>query len=162
MCFVEYVEGTIGNPRITDDSLSTLTLSQDYAKFSIRLSQIPFRLIGSLTPNMSGENPGVGPFINRDHNLDQPPYFHGPFTTLAERYTAWIDDKLESILHKETWVNDRLGRYLIQLELRDLIQHDPDCQKPVEAAYIKHGDASGNNFMLDSEGHLLAIFDWEK
>ena len=158
ICFVEYVRGKHCDTRLLELSPKTLNTIQDYAKFCIALSQQEFTAIGSLQ-NHTGSR--IGPYINRDHSLPDPPYYLGPFTNLAERYIAYLDSELKKLVSRQKGCEDDLKACWMQLEIREMILEDPECLNTVTQTYIKHGDAAGHNIMSHENGTIAGIIDWE-
>ena len=163
--------GVSTTPDIRDTSLQkTLTTIRDYARISIRLSELNFSNIGSLTQDNEGRIQ-VGPLITFEESASHPPWYSGPFRTLAERYLSSIDVKLRQILAGEgpkeyfdgnqTKQVDPVESYLILLELRTVITDSPDFNQEACTTYIKHGDLTGPNIMVNEAGIITGIIDWD-
>ena len=176
ICFVEHISGRSRPERLDMKDDTTLNTIRDFARFSIQLSEWAFPKIGSLfsdvrlaqgdqirnpTASKLGSPLYIGPFINQDHHLTGPPYFPGPFRTMAAGYSAHIDQCLRAILDGSRYELDPIPNYLAQLELRQMIKNDVGLSRPVNGTYIAHGDMSGCNIMEDQKGDLMGIIDWD-
>ena len=160
---LEFVQGTSWeDDRILDISNSKIRNTiQDYARFCIELSRLQFSQIGSLTRGSDGTL-SVGPLAKGRANLPEAPWFNGPFKSQAERYLSFIDEHLQtwSVESAPTRQSPVLS-YLLELELRDLIAQDPEMNRPATCTYIRHEELAPHNFMVDDEGHITAVIDWD-
>ena len=50
---------------------------------------------------------------------------------------------------------------LQQLEARDIISQDAELNRTVSKTYIKHGDMRGSKLMVNEEGELEVVIDWD-
>jgi hypothetical protein len=144
-----------------------LTTIRDLATFQVSLSKVHFPAIGSLSLNkeVNGlQTIVVGPLVSTSFCTKDPPYFFGPFRTTRERYLKQVDDILAAIERGDLFAEDSpVTVYLAHLELRDLVQQDKEMGRPDEEEqfYIKHADDKGDQIMIDNEGHITGIIDWE-
>ncbi|WWC99078.1 hypothetical protein V866_005972 [Kwoniella sp. B9012] len=132
-----------------------------YAAWMISFEKTTFDKVGSLALDENGLVV-VGPHIERDRTASlEPPYFAGPFNTAKERWLSTIDWKMKSILDKkECPPSEELLRYLIMLEMKDLVS---DCEELEKGPwYIRHYDLHGRQFKIDKDtGEMYALLDWE-
>ncbi len=89
------------------------------------------------------------------------PFGLGPFDTSQERYMAFIDLTLRQILDEQRFTLDPLTPYLWHMEMKELVNKSPGLAKKEVEFYLKHGDDKGDHFLVDDEGHLSAVIDWE-
>ncbi|ORX35261.1 hypothetical protein BD324DRAFT_85682 [Kockovaella imperatae] len=156
LCFVELLEGMPWTRPSNLGSHQVLRTVRDYAEWNIQCTKLSYDRIGSL---IHGNEATIGPFIWLDKWNPEPPYFPGPFRTLAERYMAFIDMNLDYITLGINSRRDPLKAYLLHLELRELIASDVQLSQNVEETFIKHGDAGGSHIMVDTEGSISGIID---
>nr|XP_031863144.1 uncharacterized protein CI109_001623 [Kwoniella shandongensis]KAA5530216.1 hypothetical protein CI109_001623 [Kwoniella shandongensis] len=144
------------NP-ITDP---TIKLIRSYAEYTLHLEKITFDRVGSLHTRPDGMI-SVGPLIDRRPPFLQPPHFHGPFDTAKQRYLAIIDLRLEQTLRGERYPPSlELLHYLILLDLRTYLNdHCPELEEG--PWYIKHNDENGNHVMMEKDGTINGVIDWE-
>ncbi|GMK54951.1 hypothetical protein CspeluHIS016_0200070 [Cutaneotrichosporon spelunceum] len=133
----------------------------DYAEIMIKLASRSFNGVGSLYPaKPSGYT--VGPALS-DIRGSVPTI--GPFRTSQDLHLARIDHYLNMVqvttLRPPELAGNpvRILRYLVALELRDLIRGCTEMARE-GATYIKHTDDAAHN-MLGVDGRINAIIDWE-
>ncbi|WWD05432.1 hypothetical protein V865_003509 [Kwoniella europaea PYCC6329] len=141
---------------------------EGYAKIQIQLSNIPLEHapIGSLftSPNdeISAKDVRVGPMIGTLTFMQPcPPYFFGLFKTNKERYLAHIDATLQYISKGALYKGNLMDDYLWHLELRELVNGCKELDKQTDKVYVKHADERGDHLMIDEEGNIISILDWE-
>ena len=91
ICFVQHIVGS-ECPELDSDFPTRSTVIKDYAAFMIRLSEVHFHAIES--PGIGSPIEGgtqVGPLLSMDYFDSGPPYFFGPFESIAERFISHID-----------------------------------------------------------------------
>ena len=138
------------------------TFIDSYARFQIKLSDLRFDRIGSLSPDISAtDGARVGPLISHfGFNRPEPPYFLGPFRTNRERYLAHIDLVLkltESGVHMQ---DDPVYAYLAHLYMRDMVLGIEELAKEETEFYVKHADDKADQCLaIDDE--ITAVVDWE-
>lgn len=133
----------------------------DYADIMIKLAKRSFTGVGSLYPT---QPPGytIGPVLS-DIRGSVPTV--GPFRTSQDLHLARIDHYLNMVqvtpLRPPELAGNpvRILRYLVALELRDLVRGCAEMARE-GAAYIKHTDDAAHN-MLGVDGRINAIIDWE-
>jgi hypothetical protein len=135
------------------------------AKFYVDLSNLTFDKVGSLYPHRptrSKQHGAVGPLVSLDFKSLVSPYFFGPFASSAERYIAQIDHVLAGIEAKELMLDDPepVHTYIVHLWLRDAIKSSKELNKD-EEIMLKHGDDKGDQIMVDGDGNIVSILDWE-
>ncbi|WWC60613.1 uncharacterized protein I303_103187 [Kwoniella dejecticola CBS 10117] len=155
-----------GKDSLTNPGEKDKALIEDFARFQIQLHQIPVATtqIGSLTyPDQDQQvTPVIGPMVTSNwlHDIE-PPYSGGPFRTLKERYLTQIDICLGHIADRLLGTTDTLDTYLWHLQLRELVDSVPYWSEPIDTGYIKHWDDKGDHLMVDDEGKLVGVIDWE-
>ncbi|WWC96661.1 hypothetical protein V866_003533 [Kwoniella sp. B9012] len=141
---------------------------EGYAKIQIQLSNIPLEHteIGSLftSPNdeSSAKDVRVGPIIGTLTFMQpSPPYFFGPFRTNKERYLAHIDATLGYISKGALYKDNLIDDYPWHLELRESVNGCKELDKQTDKVYVKHADERGDHLMVNEEGKIISILDWE-
>jgi hypothetical protein len=155
--FIDYVEGTACDAPISGSTTATTVM--DLAKFNIHLSNLRFPLSGSLFPSEDGVH--VGAWVNTSFCQAQPPFFFGPFKSDKDRYLAWIDAAIQAIQQGQCLVETCLSAYLVHLKLRELVKSSAILSEESGEFYIKHADDKGDHIMVDGQGHITAVIDWE-
>ena len=132
---------------------------KDLAKFHISLEQLKFPLSGSLYRTDSGDVE-LGPWVISQMASSEPPYFPGPFRSEQERILAELDSILHAIEAGARFTEDPISAYLAHLEMRDLVRN---CDEMADesAFYVKHADDKCDHIMVDEDGHITGIIDWE-
>jgi acetylornithine deacetylase/succinyl-diaminopimelate desuccinylase-like protein len=51
--------------------------------------------------------------------------------------------------------------YMVHLEMRALVQTDEEMGREETEFYIKHADDKIDHIMVDEQGHITALVDWE-
>ncbi|WVQ65203.1 uncharacterized protein L199_003376 [Kwoniella botswanensis] len=168
--FLSFMEGTpmdiprsghLGEITLPDDQLQHFI--EEYAKTEIQLRnlRLPFTKIGCIYP---AEHDGmlVGPIVSRGSFMNPtPPYFMGPFDTLKDMYLAKIDSALRYISLNALQGQNPVDAYLWHLELRELVSHSKVLCEVPDDLFIKHDDKKGDEMMVDSEGKVIGVIDWE-
>lgn len=157
-------------PSETDQPMRNLV--RDLAKFYMQVSTLPFEHIG--TPQIVSKQDessiqinaseiAIGPWLTYA-DVYRSAYPLGPFRTSRAAYTTMIDHVLGFIrdnkLGHDQPHEDQVLIYLAFLEARALIQ---DCPEMGEEGptYLRHGDERGDAILVDEDGSLSAIIDWE-
>ncbi|KAJ3809380.1 hypothetical protein EV368DRAFT_45890 [Lentinula lateritia] len=89
-----------------------------------------------------------------------PPFFFGPFESSAHRYLAQVEHVIQEIEQGRAFAEDTTSVYVTHLWLKDLIQNAPRLWKK-EETFIKHADDKGDQIMIDENGTLVGVIDWE-
>lgn len=131
------------------------------ARFHIGLSALSFRKFGSPLPSTAGQPPSIGFYVDNTFALDEPPLYAGPFKTYRESYFFLIDQALELVSKHYMNTSDPFLFYLAHLDMRDLIGNDDDAGEQDGDTFLAHRDDRGDDFLLDEEGHLTGVIDWE-
>jgi hypothetical protein len=174
--FQECVEGATLNQRhdrsghlLTDrDKITIASLAQHF----IDLEKLTFPSFGSLHPiatnpshhsidnSTSDSDVTIGPFIRYFPISQAPPYFTGPFKSAKQMYLTYLDIMLEQTRQEKRYAPiHEIEGYLALLDARVLVD---ECKELDEGlGYIKHGDDKGDHFMVDEEGRLTGVIDWE-
>ncbi|BEI79480.1 hypothetical protein CcaverHIS002_0100090 [Cutaneotrichosporon cavernicola] len=164
--FMEFVEGKSLHSFFDAQAIHEMqppvkAAVSDYADIMIKLATRSFTGVGSLYPaKPSGYT--VGPALS-DIRGSVPTI--GPFRTSQELHLARIDHYLNMVqvtpLRPPELAGNpvRILRYLVALELRDLVRGCSEMARE-GATYIKHTDDAAHN-MLGVDGRINAIIDWE-
>ena len=171
MYFVQFMMGEIPTPDIYKITYhQTIPLIRSYAKFAVQLSNLSFSSIGSLTSD-NNETLNVGPLISLWVGMSNAPWYKGPYKSQAERYTSSIDIILHRMVEGDLprLLTPRPGEdevdavfvYLILRAVQGLIRKNLKLNETAEQTYIKHGYLSGPNLLVDAQGSLTSIIDWE-
>lgn len=146
--------GTL-TPRQQQDLITSL------AHFYISLSRIPYHQCGSLVRDVATGKLEIGPLISPDFCQTTPPFFFGPFESSAHRYLAQVEYVIQEIEQGRAFAEDTtFSVYVTHLWLKDLIQNAPRLWKK-EETFIKHADDKGDQIMVDENGTLVGVIDWE-
>lgn len=164
--FMEFVEGKSLHAFFDARAIHALSppvkaAISDYAEFMIKLATKSFSGVGSLYPK---EPTGyvVGPVLS-DIRGSVPTI--GPFRTSQEMHVARINHYLNMVqvtpLRPPELAGNpvRILRYLVALELRDLVCGCAEMARD-GPTYIKHTDDAAHN-MLGVDGRINSIIDWE-
>ena len=95
VCFVEFVKRTPSPEPLIPDQRTPAVTVPEFARFMIDCSTLDFNAIGSLKGDDTNQ---VDPLIELGFFRPEPPYVFGPFHSLAKRYVAQIDFKLQEEL----------------------------------------------------------------
>jgi hypothetical protein len=113
------------------------------------------------TDNTTGKV-SVGPLISLPFRRTDPPFFFGPIASSHERYIAQLDWIIDLIDTGAMFRNSPLSSLLYYLEVRRVVDQRMDSEEgPTGPFYIKHADDKGDQILLDGEGHITGIIDWE-
>jgi hypothetical protein len=133
------------------------TLVGDIAKFLITLSLTPFTGgIGCLL-----EDGTVGPHHAQTFHTDTPPHAYGPYRTMRELYLTHIQHVLEDIESGKEDKKEAVAMYVGHLELREIVEACEEFAKSETHFYFTHADSRPSQFLVDNNGRLTAIVDWE-
>ena len=149
------------------DPSIALPLFESFAAFEIGVSKIEFDKIGSVyadcpsTP-LQDMTFHVGPLVDKNgFNRPDPPYFYGPFANLRDRFVTECEHVIEAGL--KGWFRDiPVTMILAHLEIRALVQGDKEFEQTAGPTYVTHWDGHLGQFLLDDEGALSGILDWEQ
>ena len=171
ICFIEFVEGRTLSPEVQNfQHKGTKVTIQSYARWSLQLCKAQFSSIGSLQPSATGKTI-VGPLITLWEGLLQFPWYKGPYHSQADRYISSIDIILGRMREGDLpkLIRPRQGDpdvdavllYLMLLDTKKMVEQNPKLSEPATSTFVKHGDMSGDNILVDAEGELTGIIDWE-
>jgi hypothetical protein len=133
---------------------------KDFAEISIKLSNLKFEAIGSLTHNKDGKVV-CGPHLALGYQYYvKPPYYGGPFRTVRERYLHRIDSLIGLIKAGLIHRRSPLLHFLAFMEARRLVESDSEMAQQESEFYIRHPDCVGNNIMSE-DGRITGLIDWE-
>lgn len=164
--FEEFVGGKSLHTLIDADGVRTLTPAVkraigDYAEFMIKVSSKQFSGVGCLYPDaLAGFV--VGPLLS-DIRSKVPTL--GTYRSSQDMHLARIDAYLLMVhvspLRPPELASQpvRILRYLVALELRDLVS-ECTAMASVGPTFIKHTDDAAHN-MLGENGRIDSIIDWE-
>ncbi|WWD05435.1 hypothetical protein V865_003512 [Kwoniella europaea PYCC6329] len=170
--YMDFVPGKPLNAPILNGEETPEQMDQavhDYALFQISLKSLSFDAIGSLYPASSnftpehGDHPViVGPLLSLHLRFDEPPHFIGPFKSNKERYLWSIDLVLRKVIEGVFHPEAARYVYLAHLELKDMVNRFDKWDTFEDGKfYFKHGDDKGDHIMVDENGHITGILDWE-
>lgn len=75
-------------------------------------------------------------------------------------YLAHLDRMIEqTILGQRYSPGVELAGYLVLLEVRTLVAGCSELEKAI--GYLKHGDDKGDHIMIDDNGNVVSVIDWE-
>nr|XP_031859383.1 uncharacterized protein CI109_005224 [Kwoniella shandongensis]KAA5526455.1 hypothetical protein CI109_005224 [Kwoniella shandongensis] len=134
---------------------------RDLAKFYVNLSSVSFPSFGSLIKTPTGETV-AGPLISTTFcNPHREPYFPGPFRSAKARWLGCIDHVLNEIEEGKAFQMDPVRNYLAHLEIRETVMECERFGDKQEECYIKHADDKGDQILVDAEGNITGIIDWD-
>lgn len=156
-----------GKPLDWDDATEQqrTRVMEQLADLYLELEKHPIPLTGSLVPssNPSMTNRGsiqVGPFAQAPCFVT-PDRALGPFNTLAETYTALVQQQQDMLANREVGslaVDSHLA-FLWRLEaLPELVAESTSRTGPF---YLKHYDDKGDHILVDDEYNITGVIDWE-
>jgi hypothetical protein len=138
----------------------------------IDLEKISFTAFGSLHPSSSvpihstipdstqDPNINIGPFVRYFPASATPPYFSGPFATAKEMYLTYINHLLDQTIEGRRYAPAyEVDAYLILLEAKVLVEGCKELEE--EQGWLKHGDDKGDHYMVDADGNITSVIDWE-
>ncbi|RXK38985.1 hypothetical protein M231_03715 [Tremella mesenterica] len=152
--FIQDIQGEPCDSPIQEGSLNLYQVNkiiEDYAKQMILISQLHLNSIGSLHLDQFGKIQ-IGPLIDIDIC---------PFKSSRDRFISQIDLILEDIEKGLRFVDDPQTAYLVHLQVKQWIMEDLTLGVEEEEFYIKHADDKGDHIMVDDEGNITGIIDWE-
>ncbi|KAL0954972.1 hypothetical protein HGRIS_003902 [Hohenbuehelia grisea] len=161
--FVEFVDGSACNAPVAEGALTQeqqSVLIHSIAAFYVGLSELTFLGVGSLVRDPSTTKCNVGPLISLDFCSDESPFFFGPFQSSAHKYLAHIEHILSEISRGRAFTENAAEVYVTHLWLKDLL-HDSKHFWEEGPTYIKHADDKGDQIMIDADGHITGVVDWE-
>ena len=165
--FIDFIEGEWHRPLNKDSELtpnpSDLTKTNIYnvAKWYIALERVAFPACGSPAFDEEGQIV-VGPSITRAPLLDTPPYYLGPFNSARERYIAHFEGVME-LIRQDQWNRGEgwVRAYLEHLEAKTLVEEDEDVMADTGPYYLSHGEPKGDQIMVNEDGDITGVIDWE-
>lgn len=131
------------------------------ANYRVELRQYPFSSMGSLiTPGSEH----VGPFANESLTdcVDSTMNPIGLCTSLEEYHVASIKLIMHLILREDMYIQQAIEAYLINRFVLDIILLvSPECTDGKAQFYLTHGDAKGDQILVDEDYSITGIIDWE-
>lgn len=166
--FVEFVPGETYRGFRDNETMTRaptdrdLSVIESLARHQLALERVTFASIGSPTFDVSGDNVIVGPMTEYLSPLADPPYFLGPFRNPKERYLAYIETGMKAIIEGRWCVSSKARNfYLAMLEARRLVAECTELEEDSGPFYLKHGEPKGDHLMVDNNGKITAVIDWE-
>nr|XP_031857217.1 uncharacterized protein CI109_007381 [Kwoniella shandongensis]KAA5524289.1 hypothetical protein CI109_007381 [Kwoniella shandongensis] len=162
--FEEYAEGRPAPKRKPSDvspiNSQDSTLVDSLARWFCALETVSFPRFGSLHFEDDDESIMVGPFVRKFEDLVMSPFFIKAQPTAKLMYLALIDNMIQQTLDGVRYPADReIEAYLALLEVRSLVAGCDALDS--ERGYLKHGDDKGDQWMLNDEGCIASVIDWE-
>lgn len=177
-CVVEHVKGTPARLQDASGLAQNSVTMQDLAQVYIQLSENPLRGIGSVWTTQFSEMQAldnglcddfiIGPteldFNNADDIINASsatplPRLYGPYLSYAQCQTAYLDRLIDLFMRESS--PDRSQLYMCH-EVRRLVNLETDASgDTVVPSYMFHADARGDHIMVDEDGHITGIIDWE-
>jgi len=134
---------------------------ESFARQNIKLHDARFDMIGSLDTDSLGAMVIGNKAEPRDHTDRDEPYFRGPFSTMREFYLDLIHQELQAIKAGQTFRQDPVMGYLIHLELRDLVRETDALDDSETDFFLRHPDSHIGNWLLQEDGQITGVLDWE-
>ena len=86
----------------------------------------------------------------------------GPFSSLKEYYTSWIQFILDLIIQEEMYSHPQaVDAYLLHRFLLDLVPLVLPPTQDNDGFYLKHADDKGDHILVDEQFNITGIIDWE-
>jgi hypothetical protein len=133
----------------------------DYAKISIRRSQHPLRLVGTLYHDPTSDTFSVGPLLTILARNQTSAQFFGPWTTTAQKYQQRFTDILSEIEAGVLYSDERERAYLVHRWIGEVVIAYPPYRTE-EDTFIVHEDLNSGAIMVDAEGSIAGLIDWER
>lgn len=153
-----------GSPVHTLEALTATqvyNLVDTYAKQSIKIHEAKFPAIGGLRTDQF-DNILVGALVDiRNSNAPDSQNLGGPFSSTRELYIHHMDAALSAIRAGQLFRAAPLRAYLAHLHVKDLILSCPKLREEEKDFYLKHPDGKTDNILIDAEGAVTALLDWE-
>lgn len=163
--FQEFLPGSTYEPdfhRTIAEAKLRRTIT-DLAQFFLRISDHPLSGIGSLYADGHGLNEWtVGPLINNICVNKERPYFPGPFNTAGEKWACIFNDYLKAIQMRSLHSTRTKLAYYIYHWLRQAVLSYPPYNIPNEPTFLLHEDSKWDIMMVDEEGAIRGLIDWER
>lgn len=154
-----------GSPLETHRSLTLPTIGvtiMDYAKINVRRSEKPLRLIGSLHLNKTTDTFFVGPNICPFVHDQRPIPFPGPWKTVAEKYESRFDMLLEDVRAGVYYAHNRETAFLVYTWMKEAVMAYPPYNVEGGDTFVLHEDSNDGHIMIDDEGRIQGLIDWER
>lgn len=150
-----------------------VTLVQRIAEFQAQIFRHEFSMIGTLEPGHDSSNSNEQPgemvsimfFTDSHFNYD---ISRGPFRTSYDWLAAYLDfigmDQIKVQKNSEDEDDQKDAEYTLKIsrKLGTLLPKIfPPIQNPPDRAVLWHEDLSLSNILVDEEGCITAIIDWE-
>lgn len=164
---LEWIDGSPCDAPFTDDftklSDRSAKIIDQLAEFYVKLFELTFDKVGSLMPSKHGlkSEATVGALVSLDCKITTPPYFFGPFKSSVARYLAQIDHVLKGIEDGIMLQEDPINSYIIHLWLKNILQSAQEQLGHDHEIMLKHGDDKGDQIMVNDQGDLVSVIDWE-
>ncbi len=159
-------EDTEEDDEVTDERLRRTV--KDIARLMSQISTISFSGVGSPTFDDNGKVV-VGP-LHTPHSAEHPADALGLYRTSAELKLALLEQNMRFVREKRRWWDwrwntirsqfDPVWAYIIYLEGREIVQSVAEMQVE-EPTYLRHGDDHQYQFLLNDDGSLAGVIDWE-
>nr|XP_019007641.1 uncharacterized protein I206_07656 [Kwoniella pini CBS 10737]OCF46422.1 hypothetical protein I206_07656 [Kwoniella pini CBS 10737] len=136
---------------------------EEYCKIKIQLSNLhlPYSKLGCIYPSGEGITE-VGPIVSLGCFMNPTsPHFMGPFTTYKEMMLAKIDAALRYVKVNALQGGYTVDEYLWHLEMRELVAASKVLIAIPTELFIKHNDSKGDEMMVNEDGKIIGIIDWE-
>lgn len=147
------------------DQLSPIVIKRTimhFAKINIQRSKYPTPLVGSIIFDQSTNTFSVGPLRCEYIDDADPIVFPGPWKTAAGKYESRFDNILGNI-SKGLLHQDRAEEaYLIISWMKEVVMAYPPYNEEGEIFYVVHEDSNGGHIMIDEEGGITGLKDWER
>ncbi|OAQ61177.1 aminoglycoside phosphotransferase [Pochonia chlamydosporia 170] len=119
------------------------------------LERHPFPKAGSLYVESPDDIPSVSATAS-DRFVCLDPY--GPFETSVAYYTAWAEQYLALIVDGQLYPQFPIEAYLVYRFLQD---NATQLSSESDEFFLKHPDDKGDHIMVDENGNITGIIDWQ-
>jgi hypothetical protein len=144
----------------TSRSVAVQTI-KDLAALNVQRSRHTLRGVGAIHHDTVTDTFSVGPEYTQDIEDRSPPQFPGPWRTAAERYEHHFDFDLDGIRAGILHTGQREEAFLIHSWMKDAVVAYPPYQEEGDK-YVIHEDSNGGHLLVDEEGRITGMIDWER
>lgn len=147
------------DPSVPPDRLRR-TIS-DYARINDKRSRQPLKGVGSIQYDSHSDTFSVGPMFCQVVAHPNPPHFLGPWKTAAEKWAARWGHVIEAIQDGRLYAHHRETAFLIHRWIQHAMSTYPPYLVEEVDTYVVHEDTNAGHILVDSEGSITGLVDWE-
>jgi hypothetical protein len=134
----------------------------DLAKANIQRSLHSLEGVGCVQYDSDNDRFYVGPLLTEDIENLYPANFPGPWSNAAGKYEFQFDFILELIQTGELYVFEREKCFIVHSWMKEVLMAYPPYNVEDEPTYVVHEDSNGGHILVDEEGRITGLIDWER